>query len=753
MLMSQLLCAKRYTLIGQVQGVGFRPFVYHLATYYNVLGWVENRLGQVVIHAEAQPELLQEFEKQLLEQAPRPARPVISRCQRVDPKNYTRFQIRKSNAVADNAISIVADLPLCESCLKEMYNPNDRRYLYPFINCSNCGPRFTLIQTLPYDRQNTTMARFPLCDQCKMEYEDPLNRRFHAEPIACPECGPQVLFKQLGSPYSPAGLNDCVTALARGQVIAVKGVGGYHLICDAGNDDAVMNLRQRKGRPHKPLALMMLPEQLPQYVQCTGTEMDLLDSLVHPIVLLRKNSNTGLSPYLAPGLSEIGVMQAYSPLHHLILQQFNAPIVATSANISGEPVITDNIMVEKRLSHVADAFLHHNRPIQRPADDPVYRVIHKQPRPLRLGRGNAPVELSLPFKLEKVTLALGGHMKNTIALAWDDRVIISPHIGELDTPRSLQVFEQTIESLQDLYQRKAEQVVCDAHPGYSSHRWAVNSGLNYTPVWHHYAHASILAGEYTQEPRWLVFTWDGTGLGEDGTLWGGETLLGGLNGWNRVATMQPFYLPGGDKASMQPWRSAAALCWQNKLHWNGADNSGMLHQAWEKRFNCPQSSAVGRLFDAAASLLGLVHEVSFEAQGPMQLEALAENGCARAIPLALNQHNCENGDGDLLQTDWSPLLPMLLDTSVKQQDRARCFHESMAQVILQQALQLRDRYGQFAVGFSGGVFQNRLLSETAIRLLQDHEFNCYMPGKVPMNDAGLSYGQIVSAKAAGHAAV
>ena len=510
-------------------------------------------------------------------------------------------------------------------------------------------------------------------------------------------------------------------------------------MCDARSDEAVQGLRQRKPRPDKPLAVMMLDAQLDEHVEVQAIHRQLLLGAVHPIALLTKKQSSTLSEFIAPGLHEIGIMLPYSPLHHLLVQSFGGPLVATSANISGEPVLTKNEEVDRRLKHVTDACLHHNRPIQRPADDPVYRVIQNKPRPLRLGRGNAPLELTLPFHLESPLLAVGGHMKNTVALAWDDRIVISPHIGELDSLRGQQVFEQVICDLQELYQVKAQHLICDAHPGYSSSRWAQNTGLPVRTVYHHHAHAGCLAGEFPDEDRWLVFTWDGVGLGADQSLWGGEALLGNSGHWQHVASMRPFYLPGGERAGREPWRSAAALCWESALDWQApVRDTELIYEAWQSKLNCPQTSSVGRLFDAAAALSGLSCHASFEGQGPMLLEAAATQGQLSAIDLPLQQ----DAKG-IWRTNWSPLLPLLTNSGLSIADRARCFHESMANALLQQAMQLRKTSGTFVVGLSGGVFQNRLLTERVISLLEANDFRCYLPEQLPVNDAGLCYGQVM----------
>ena len=416
-----------------------------------------------------------------------------------------------------------------------MRDKTQRRYRYPFINCTQCGPRYTLIERLPYDRPNTSMATFALCSDCRKEYENPVDRRFHAQPLACPACGPSLSFRQPGSTDindNEAAISATIAALRSGLIVAVKGIGGYHLLCSATSEAIVLKLRQRKHRAFKPLAVM-LPwsgddglDVVRFYADGTADELALLTDPMRPIVLMKKHPNTDLADSVAPGMNEIGIMLPYSPLHHLLLEEYAAPLIATSANISGEPVFTEAEQVESRLGHIADAFLHHNRPILRPADDSVYRVIADKAQPIRLGRGSAPLEFTLPFSLSNPLLAVGGQMKNTIALAWNNRVVISPHIGDLGSPRSQQVFEQTIADLTRLYGVTVEHCVCDAHPDYSASRWAERSGFKVHKVFHHHAHASALAAEHDIREPMLVFTWDGTGYGEDGTIWGGEGLFG-----------------------------------------------------------------------------------------------------------------------------------------------------------------------------------------------------------------------------------
>ena len=433
-------------------------------------------------------------------------------------------------------------------------------------------------------------------------------------------------------------------------------------------------------------------------------------------------------------------MLPYSPLHHMLADGFGAPLVATSANLSGEPVLTENDEVEARLIQVADAFLHHNRPIRRPADDSVFRRIAGKPRPIRLGRGIAPLERTLPFQLQKPILALGADLKNTLALGFNNRVVISPHIGDLGSLRSAEVFERVIADLQRLYDVKAEMIVCDAHPGYHSQHWARNQQLPIMPVFHHHAHASALAGENAIDERMLVFTWDGTGYGEDGTIWGGETLLGCPGSWRRVGSLRPFNLLGGDKAAREPWRVAMSLCLEQNLDWPDCpENPELLGQIWRRKLNCPLSSSAGRLFDAAASLIGIAHHSSYEGHAAMQLEALSHANSAHiSLPLILN-------DANLLISDWGPLLPLLMDKHISRAERASIFHTSLAGAIADQALVLRNKHGINRVGLSGGVFQNRLLTEQAMMLLNKQGFDVYLHAEIPAGDGGICFGQLVEA--------
>lgn len=737
--------ARRIRLRGHVQGVGFRPFVYRLALEHGIVGHVQNQLGEVEVLAVGDAGDVDTFMRNLVDRSPPLSSPTIAEVETVSSALADTFEIINSLASADAQVFVPPDYFMCDDCKRELQDPSDRRHAYPFINCTQCGPRYTLIEALPYDRPNTSMAGFPLCPDCESEYRDPANRRFHAEPVACANCGPQLSFEEQNCDSleeTEEALGRAVEKIRAGHIVAVKGIGGYHLVCDARCKSAVARLRERKRRPDKPLAVMFPVagndglDIVRDFVALTPAEAAMVSGPIRPIVLATRRADCGLAKNVAPGLDEIGVFLPYSPLHQLLLDAFEGPVVATSGNISGEPVLIDNEDAATRLRPVADAFLQHNRPIVRPADDPVYRRIAGAVRPLRIGRGCAPRELNIPWSQPEPVLAVGGHMKGTVALSWGRRVVVSPHIGEMDSPRSLDVFEQVASDLQGLYGVSAKRIVCDAHPGYTTHRWAHRQKLPVETVWHHDAHASAVTAELGLQGNWLVFAWDGVGLGRDGTLWGGEALLGRPGDWRRFASLRTFRLPGGDKAGREPWRSAAALHWECARDWKAtSDADGVAKAAWDTDLNCPKTSAAGRLFDAAAAMVCDLPVASFEAQGPMMLEAL----CSMPVD-AIELPLIDCGDG-VLRTNWEPMLDMLGDASMEPELRAETFHASVANAILRQAEAARAQHEFAQVGLCGGVFQNRFLAEQTMTLLRKAGFDVYLPRLLPGNDASLSYGQ------------
>lgn len=739
------------TLSGRVQGVGFRPFVYQLAHEYQINGWVRNTVGRVEIHAEGAPDKLDLFRHALINNSPPLSEPQIEYEMPGVTEKSRGFYIVRSKDAGNAEIHTPPDQCICAACEAEFRDPMNRRYRYPFINCTQCGPRYTIINAMPYDRANTSMDPFPLCDPCHEEYSSPDNRRFHAEPNACADCGPQLSYFESGIAIeqdSQSAMDMAITALRRGKILAVKGVGGYHLMCDAANEVAVVRLRKNKHRPHKPLALMV-PSTGEDQLDAVRELVELQDDSVgedlcsqsRPIILLKKKPSAPVCDEVAPGLDELGVMLPPSPMHILLAEGFGKALVATSGNISGEPVLTDDDEADKRLGDIAEGWLLHNREIVRPADDSVKRLIAGHPRTIRLGRGIAPVERQLPIKLEYPVIAVGGHLKNTVALAWQDRVVISPHIGELSAHRSMQVFQQVIEDLQRLYQVKAEAIVCDAHPQYASSRWAHEQELPVFQVQHHRAHASAVAGDMNLGSQQLhetglIFCWDGVGYGDDGCLWGGEVFLGSPADWQRVAAFRNFRLNGGDRVSQEPWRSAAALHWELEEPYAGSEAEKLSHVAWQNKLNSFNTSSAGRLFDAAAAILGLVHMTSHEGEAPMRLEAIAE-AVATTDCLPLNEE-----DG-LLRIDWAPLFYAMKNNRQSVGFRAGYLHALLANTIVDMARGFMTQNKFDYVGLSGGVFQNRRLTELVSKQLQDAGIACRLPTTIPANDGGISYGQVI----------
>jgi hydrogenase maturation protein HypF len=749
--------ARRWRLGGRIQGVGFRPYVYRLAHHFGVSGWVRNHGSELEIHAQGPRERLREFGLALLVRVPPAARARLLATGPAPREPSQGFRILASRGEGESEVHVPIDLGPCGDCLAELMDPGARRYRYPFINCTQCGPRYTLIRALPYDRGNTTLEGFPLCAPCAAEFADPLDRRFHAQPLACARCGPRLEWSSPGERLSgnEAALAVAVAGLRAGRIVALRGVGGYRLLCDATDEFAVRRLRTRKGRPDQPFAVMV-PwrgadglDAVREHSSVSALEAAALLGPERPIVILQSDGRGPLAASIAPGLRERGLMLPYSPLHHLLIDGFGGPLVATSGNPNGEPVITEPIEAEARLATVADGFLHHDRPLARHADDPVWRVVRGRARPLRLGRGTAPLELELAQPVDVPTLAVGAFAKSTVALAWGRRAVVSPHIGELSTPRSRAVMVEIALDLQRLYGVRAERIAHDAHPGFPGTRYALASGLPTHAVWHHAAHASALAAEFAEsvpgKSPLLCFTWDGVGLGLDGTLWGGEALLGRPGHWQRVASMRRFRLPGGERAAREPWRAALGACADGGCPWPEGEARGgaLLRSALRGGLNAPWTTSVGRLFDAAAALIGLRSRTSYEGEAAIRLEALCGD-VAEQPALLLPLERDANG---LWRTDWAPLLPRLLDTRVSAADRAGLFHASLARALFDQALAVHADTGIECVGLTGAVFQNRVLCEQAATMLTQAGFEVLIPSRLPVNDAAISFGQIIESGA------
>jgi len=756
----------RIRISGTVQGVGFRPFAARLATELGLGGWVLNdRLG-VLLEVQGPTEALASFQSLLHSRSPAAAQISAVDCSEVAeevPSGLGSFEIRHSPA-SDTQIrvSIPPDLATCPECLRELKDVGDRRHAYPFINCTHCGPRYSILESLPYDRERTSMRGFRLCPACAREYGDPGDRRYHAEPVACARCGPSLQWHDSEGKRCELGPDETVIgharkALLQGRILAVKGVGGYHLMVDAGNSAAVAELRRRKHRLEKPLAVMF-PNEASLLRQCEASEDErsLLRSSAAPILLLRKRASFALAQELAPGNPLLGALLPYAPLHHLLLHAVDRPLVATSANLSEEPLCHTEPEVFDRLRGIADAFLVHDRPIVRPIDDSVLRPDGRGASILlRRARGFAPAALALPKWLPPgpSLLCLGGHMKNTVAIANQEEIVLSPHLGDLSTARSLEAFTQGIQLLSQLLGEEPALVACDLHPDYASTQHARRLGRPLVQVQHHAAHLFACLGEVNTLPeRVLGFCWDGTGLGLDGGIWGGEGLLyeHGSRTLTRAARLRPFRLPGGDQAAREPRRSALALVRtallpvdpERELSFTPEELRVLDSLALRGGALAPECSSLGRLFDAVSALLGLRLRPGFEGQAAMELEFAADAARLKrpleALPFALREQQ------GLWEIDWEPALRRLLELRGKHDtgSLAHAFHAGLAEA----AARLASILGGPAVALSGGCFQNALLLQLCHQSLETTGLQVLSHRRLPPNDGSLCFGQAVAVR-------
>lgn len=737
---------RRIHIQGVVQGVGFRPFVYRLATELGIKGWVSNSAQGVWIDAEGTD--LSNFLQRL--DADKPSHSIIQHFETeiLHPNGYTHFEIRHSDSNGDKTALILPDLAICPECLQEIFDPTNRRYLYPFINCTHCGPRFSIIEALPYDRPNTTMRHFELCETCREEYENPLDRRFHAQPNACPQCGPHLeLWDKWGNILNTHhdALLDAAKALRQGQIVAVKGLGGFHLTVDARNEKAVQTLRSRKHRPDKPFALLY-PSLANIKADCeiSPLEEKLLLSSQAPIVLLKRKKSAHILEWVAPHHLYLGVMLPYTPLHHLLMHELHFPIVATSGNLSDESICIDERDALKKLGAIADVFLIHNRPINRQVDDSIVRVVGGKPQILRRSRGYAPLPIEMKQDLP-VILGVGAHLKNTVAVSSKNQVFISQHIGDLETEPAFKAFRQVIADFQNLYELKPQLVACDLHPDYLSSQYAKALNLPVVQVQHHEAHVLGCMAEHGLADSTLGIAWDGTGYGRDGVIWGGEFFHITPDTITRVAHLRPFGLPGGEKAIKEPRRTALGLLYEifgdaafELVAENfSANELRVLKTMLAKNINVPRTTSAGRLFDAVASILGLCQQVSYEGQAAVELEYAVGNTQTHLY------YDFEIS-GKSRVMNWEQMIHGILG-DLRQKTPVHLIAARFHNTLVEMMIKVTQQIGESTVVLSGGCFQNQYLTECAIRRLKEENFCPYWHERVPPNDGGIALGQVIAA--------
>lgn len=795
--MSEIIGAKIY-ISGIVQGVGFRPFVYNLARRHGLNGWVRNTSAGVEIHIDGEANELSAFVDGLRSEAP----PLSSIDEllmlEAPPYGFTDFVISHSESLEDAFQPISPDIGICPDCLRELFDAKDRRYLYPFINCTNCGPRFTIISSIPYDRPQTTMAGFDLCPECSREYRDPTDRRFHAQPVACPQCGPQVWleiqngeageftpYEEIKTDQAPQGkdiqfgiyaIQAVQRLLALGKIVAVKGLGGFHLACDATSSEAVAELRRRKLRVDKPFALMLKDvDTVRKHCHLSPAEQELMESNAKPVVILDRLASSNIAREVSPGQNTIGIMLPYTPLHHLLFaslpdsQIAGNPIdrppealVMTSGNLSEEPIVTSNKDARQRLSSLADAFLMHNRPIHLRCDDSVMRIYppRQETCPIRRSRGYAPYPVRLPWESAPL-LATGAELKNTFCVTRGRYAFLSQHIGDMENYETLASFEASVIHYEQLFRIKPSAITYDLHPDYLASRYAVDraerESIPLIGVQHHHAHIAACMAEHglSNEQGVIGIAFDGTGYGDDGHIWGGEILLADYRGYRRFAHLAYYPLPGGDRAVRKPARIALAYLWQAGVEWEPlfacvvalcADERSAIRSQLTHKVNTALTSSMGRLFDAIAAIAGIRQSVNFEAQAAIELEACADRSENGAYPFDITAINPDDGTRyrPLYQIEAAPLIKEAANdfrSGVAPGRISARFHNGVAQLALEIARMAHKETDLQTVALSGGVWQNMLLLEKTTRLLEQAGFEVLHHRRAPTNDGGLALGQ------------
>lgn len=740
---------------GAVQGVGFRPFIYKLANELNLKGIIANNVNGVVIDVEGNKNTLDEFISRIKSDKPRHSVINSSSFTELQLNGYKDIRIIESESFGEPSAIILPDIAVCNECLTEMFDTENRRYLYPFINCTNCGPRFSIIESLPYDRPNTSMKIFEMCDKCREEYENPLDRRFHAQPIACPDCGPQIqLLNQSGEIIRERknAITETVELINQGKIVALKGLGGFQLIVNAGDDNAVQKLRQRKHRDEKPFAVMFPSiEMIKQFCDISEKEEQIMNSPESPIVLLKKrsgifNHTSIISEFVSPQNPYLGVMLPYTPLHHLLMKEIGKPVIATSGNISEEPMCIDENEAIERLSGIADYFLIHNRPIVRPVDDSVVRVVKDKLMILRRARGFSPMPLSIRDAVEENFICVGGHLKNTISLKKGNEVFLSQHIGDLENTEAEKYFRNTISDFKQMYKVKPDNLVHDLHPDYLSTKFCNHQDIKTISVQHHLAHIAACYEENKLDRKCFAVCWDGTGFGSDGTIWGGEFFIYDEYESQHFAQFRQFRLPGGDAAARDTRRSLAGILFEifgenipfERLNLTQSKNDLTIFiQMLKKNINCFTTSSAGRLFDAVSALLNICQKSTYEGQAAMMLEFIANEKIK-------SYYNFDLIEKEKLVVDWRPMFEEMFCDFEKEFSTFEIsakFHNTLVEIIVS----LAKKAAKSNVLLTGGCFQNIFLLERTIERLIEEGFVPHWNKLIPTNDGGISFGQAVFA--------
>lgn len=735
---------------GLVQGVGFRPFVYNLALRLNLKGHVNNDDSGVNIAIQGLENDIEEFLFELTNNPPPLANiTAITKNEVQTQEKFNHFEIVQSSSISNKTTIISPDIAICQDCMRDIENSNNFRYEYALTNCTNCGPRYSIINTVPYDRVNTSMNKFTMCQACNTEYIDPTNRRYHAQPISCETCGPEVILYDNEDNEVAKNL-DAIKTLAlqinQGSIVALKGLGGFHLICDATNYEAVQELRERKNRPLKPFAVMFKDfTQLNEFAKVTIAEKKIITSKEKPITLIKKRKFTKLSQFIAPKIDRLGAFLPYTPLHCILFKYLNNPIVATSANVSEEPIIISKNELLDKLSNVYEYVLDFNRDIVNACDDSVVQCINDDVSVIRNARGYAPTIIKLPKKTDKKILAIGANQKNTIALAFDDNLILSPYIGDLKTINSMDFFKRTIDTFKRFYDFEPNVIVCDNHPNYETTKWAkfetTQKHIELVQVQHHYAHVLATMAEYNLSGNVLAFSFDGTGYGDDGKIWGGEVFLANAKEYTRTYHINYFKLLGSEKAIREPKRVALSLLFDHyefeqiltmdspTVHSFNDSELKLMYTVWQKELNAPYTSSIGRLFDAVASLAGVIQEQKFEGESGLKLEELYDWNRAQAYEYEIveGQINLQKAIQEIVEDNESSII-------------ATKFINMLSNIVVD----ISNENPKLPVVLTGGVFQNKTLLELTTKRLEVLGRTYYFSKRIPLNDSGISVGQIYS---------